>query len=81
KGKRVAVRELELRRPAERVDEQMRAWRGPPGEEKVWRSRGAIRLCIGHNTGSEKLVRAAAWLTSRLGSVCHAVYVEAPALH
>ncbi|STK38075.1 two-component sensor kinase [Escherichia coli] len=59
----------------------MRAWRGHPGEEKVWHTRDAILLCIGHNTGSEKLVRAAARLASRLGSVWHAVYVETPALH
>lgn len=59
----------------------MRAWRGRPGEEKVWHTRDAILLCIGHNTGSEKLVRAAARLAARLGSVWHAVYVETPALH
>ncbi|MEG0263747.1 MAG: two-component system sensor histidine kinase KdpD, partial [Citrobacter sp.] len=47
----------------------------------VWHTRDAILLCIGHNTGSEKLVRAAARLAARLGSVWHAVYVETPALH
>ncbi|EIR1699135.1 DUF4118 domain-containing protein [Escherichia coli] len=81
KGNLIALRELALRRTADRVDEQMRAWRGHPGEEKVWHTRDAILLCIGHNTGSEKLVRAAARLASRLGSVWHAVYVEPPALH
>ncbi len=45
---------------------------------KVWHTRDAILLCIGHNTGSEKLVRAAARLAARLGSVWHAVYVETP---
>ncbi|HAH0865668.1 TPA: hypothetical protein GFY00_04690 [Escherichia coli] len=81
KGNLIALRELALRRTADRVDEQMRAWRGHPGEEKVWHTSDAILLCIGHNTGSEKLVRAAARLASRLGSVWHAVYVETPALH
>lgn len=81
KGNLIALRELALRRTADRVDEQMRAWRGQPGEEKVWHTRDAILLCIGHNTGSEKLVRAAARLAARLGSVWHAVYVETPALH
>ncbi|EFA0089111.1 sensor histidine kinase [Escherichia coli] len=65
KGNLIALRELALRRTADRVDEQMRAWRGHPGEEKVWHTRDAILLCIGHNTGSEKLVRAAARLASR----------------
>ncbi|WP_436857084.1 two-component system sensor histidine kinase KdpD [Citrobacter tructae] len=81
KGNLIALRELALRRTADRVDDQMRAWRGHPGEEKVWHTRDAILLCIGHNTGSEKLVRTAARLASRLGSVWHAVYVETPALH
>lgn len=80
KGNLIALRELALRRTADRVDEQMRAWRGHL-VKKVWHTRDAILLCIGHNTGSEKLVRAAARLASRLGSVWHAVYVETPALH
>ena len=81
KGNLIALRELALRRTADRVDEQMRAWRDRQGQEKVWHTRDAILLCIGHNTGSEKLVRAAARLAARLGSVWHAVYVETPALH
>ena len=81
KGNLIALREMALRRTADRVDDQMRAWRGHPGEEKVWHTRDAILLCIGHNTGSEKLVRTAARLASRLGSVWHAVYVETPTLH
>ncbi|QMI04541.1 two-component system sensor histidine kinase KdpD [Citrobacter sp. RHB25-C09] len=81
KGNLIALREMALRRTADRVDDQMRAWRGHPGEEKVWHTRDAILLCIGHNTGSEKLVRTAARLASRLGIVWHAVYVETPTLH
>ena len=55
KGNLIALRELALRRTADRVDEQMRAWRDRQGQEKVWHTRDAILLCIGHNTGSEKL--------------------------
>ncbi len=65
KGNLIALRELALRRTADRVDEQMRAWRDRQGQEKVWHTRDAILLCIGHNTGSEKLVRAAARLAAR----------------
>ncbi len=67
KGNLIALRELALRRTADRVDEQMRA-RAAAGGEKVWHTRDAILLCIGHNTGSEKLVRAAARLAARPGS-------------
>lgn len=81
KGNLIALRELALRRTADRVDDQMRAWRDNPGEEKVWHTRDAILLCIGRGSGNEKLVRAAARLAAKLGSVWHAVYVETPRLH
>ena len=81
KGNLIALRELALRRTADRVDSQMRAWRERQGEEKVWHTRDAILLCIGHNAGTEKLVRTAARLAAKLGSVWHAVYVETPTLH
>src|SRR5471030_2106877 len=41
----------------------------------------ALRLCIGHGGGNEKLVRVASRLAARLGCVWHAVYVETPRLH
>ncbi|AYN27102.1 two-component system sensor histidine kinase KdbD [Buttiauxella sp. 3AFRM03] len=81
KGNLIALRELALRRTADRVDDQMRAWRDNQGEEKVWHTRDAILLCIGHSSGNEKLVRTAARLAAKLGSIWHAVYVETPQLH
>ncbi|ELY2731840.1 two-component system sensor histidine kinase KdpD [Cronobacter sakazakii] len=81
KGNLIALRELALRRTADRVDDQMRAWRDRQGQEKVWHTRDAILLCIGQGAGNEKLVRTAARLAARLGSVWHAVSVETPRLH
>ena len=81
KGNLIALRELALRRTADRVDDQMRAWRDQQGQEKVWHTRDAILLCIGHGSGNEKLVRTAARLAAKFGSVWHAVYVETPELH
>ncbi|ERK11736.1 MAG: two-component system sensor histidine kinase KdpD [Pantoea sp.] len=81
KGNLFALRELALRRTADRVDDQMRAWRDQQGRDKVWHTRDAILLCIGDDTGSEKLVRTAARLAARLGSEWHAVYVETPRLN
>ncbi|WP_024557157.1 two-component system sensor histidine kinase KdpD [Franconibacter pulveris 1160] len=81
KGNLIALRELALRRTADRVDEQMRVWRDNQGLEKVWHTRDAILLCIGHGSGNEKLVRTAARLAAKLGSAWHAVYVETPRLH
>jgi len=81
KGNLIALRELALRRTADRVDFQMRAWRDRLGDEKVWHTRDAILLCVGHGQGNEKLIRTAARLAAKLGSVWHAVYVETPSLH
>ncbi|VTP60924.1 Sensor protein KdpD [Serratia rubidaea] len=78
KGNLIALRELALRRTADRVDDQMRAFRDTQGREKVWHTRDSILLCVGHNSGSEKLVRIAARLAARLGCHWHAVYVETP---
>ncbi|AWH88447.1 two-component system sensor histidine kinase KdpD [Limnobaculum parvum] len=81
KGNLIALRELALRRTADRVDEQMQAYRKSGEKERVWHTRDAILLCIGRHSGSDKLVRAAARLAAKLGCIWHAVYVETPRLH
>ncbi|MEY8769357.1 two-component system sensor histidine kinase KdpD [Erwinia sp. ACCC 02193] len=78
KGNLIALRELALRRTADRVDNQMQAWRDGRGRDKVWHTRDAVLLCVGYDEGSEKLVRTAARLAARLGSEWHAVCVETP---
>lgn len=76
KGNLIALRELALRRTADRVDNQMQAWRDRRGRDKVWHTRDAVLLCVGYEEGSEKLVRTAARLAARLGSEWHAICVE-----
>lgn len=82
KGNLFALRELALRRTAERVDDQIRSWRdGQRHEEKVWHTHDAILLCLSGRRGSEKLVRVAARLATRLGCEWHAITVETPSLY
>lgn len=81
KGNLIALRELALRRTVDRVDGQMREFRDGKGQAPVWHTRDGLLLCVGHNQGNEKLVRAAARLAAKFGSVWHAVYVETPKLH
>ncbi|MDE9482118.1 two-component system sensor histidine kinase KdpD [Xenorhabdus bovienii] len=81
KGNLIALRELALRRTADRVDDQMRAFRDTRGKEPVWHTRDNLLLCIGCNAGNEKLIRTAARLAAKLGCEWHAVYVETPKLH
>ncbi|WFQ81168.1 two-component system sensor histidine kinase KdpD [Xenorhabdus sp. SF857] len=81
KGNLIALRELALRRTADRVDDQMRAFRDTRGKEPVWHTQENLLLCIGYNAGNEKLVRKAARLAAKLNCSWHAVYVETPRLH
>ncbi|MEC5215983.1 two-component system sensor histidine kinase KdpD [Actimicrobium sp. GrIS 1.19] len=76
KGNLIALRELALRRTANRVDADVRAWRHAESIQRVWETRDALLVCIGPRPGSEKIVRAAARLADRLNADWHAVYVE-----
>lgn len=81
-GNLYALRELALRRTADRVDDQIKIWRDTRGrEEKVWHTRDAILLCIGAGSGNEKLVRVAARLAAKLDCEWHAITVETPTLY
>ena len=80
KGNLLALRELALRRTADRVDTDMLSYRRGLKTMAVWPAREALLACVGPGAQGEKLVRAAARLASQLGAPWHAVYVETPAL-
>jgi two-component system sensor histidine kinase KdpD len=80
KGNLIALRELALRRTADRVDDQMRAYRVDEAIRAVWQTRESLLVCIGPRPGSEKLVRNAARLARELEVEWHAIYVETPSL-
>ena len=80
KGNLLALRELALRRTADRVDVDMLGYRRGLKSAAVWPAREALLACVGPGGQSEKLVRAAARLAAQLGAPWHAVYVETPAL-
>ncbi|MEO8005993.1 MAG: two-component system sensor histidine kinase KdpD [Betaproteobacteria bacterium] len=80
KGNLIALRELALRRTADRVDDQMLAYRHDESIGPVWATRESLLACIGPEPGAEKLVRSAARLARQLGVEWHAVYVETPKL-
>ncbi len=79
KGNLLALRELALRRTADRVDVDMLSYRRGLKSAAVWPAREALLACIGPGGQGEKLVRAAARLAAQLGAPWHAVYVETPA--
>jgi two-component system sensor histidine kinase KdpD len=80
KGNLIALRELALRRTADRVDSQMRAYRADRAIANVWQARERLIVCIGPGPAGDKLVRSAARLASDLKADWIAVYVETPAL-
>jgi two-component system sensor histidine kinase KdpD len=76
KGNLLALRELALRRTADRVDGEMQAYRGHSSIEAVWPNRGSLLACIGSNEQGEKIVRSCARLAAQLGVSWHAIHVE-----
>jgi two-component system sensor histidine kinase KdpD len=80
KGNLMALRELALRRTADRVEGDVQAYRVNKSIESVWKTAAALLTCIGPDPGSERVVRAAARLASQLNTDWHAIYVETPDL-
>jgi two-component system sensor histidine kinase KdpD len=80
KGNLIALRELALRRTADRVDDQMLAYRHDEAIRTVWHTRESLLASVGPEPGAEKLVRSTARLAKQLEVEWHAVYVETPRL-
>ena len=80
KGNLIALRELALRRTAERIGDDVRAYRVEQAIAPVWKTDGALLACVGPRDGAEHVVRNCARLAGQLDCAWHAVYVETPAL-
>ncbi|MBP9805601.1 MAG: DUF4118 domain-containing protein [Candidatus Accumulibacter sp.] len=76
KGNLIALRELALRRTADRVDDEMLAYRRETAVATVWQTRDALLVSIGPGAGAERLVRTGARLAGRLEAPWHAVHVD-----
>ncbi|MFN8447670.1 MAG: sensor histidine kinase KdpD [Anaerolineae bacterium] len=78
RGNLMALRELALRRTAERVDSEMQVYRHDKAVEPVWPAGERILVCISPSPMAARLVRA----TKRMAAGLHAewitVYVETP---
>ncbi len=78
KGNLMALRELALRRTADRVEDDVQAYRSDKAIERVWKTEDSLLCCIGPGPGGEDLVRSAARLAAQLGVDWTAAYVETP---
>lgn len=79
KGNLIALRELALRRTADRVDEQMQSYRRAKGIKEIWPVSERILVCVGYNPRSIRLIQAARRLAAGLRTDWIAVHVEAHA--
>jgi two-component system sensor histidine kinase KdpD len=79
KGNLIALRELALRRTAERVDVQMQVYMRDHAIPTTWPAAERIMVCIGPNPLSARLVRAARRMAAGLHAEWLAMYVETPA--
>lgn len=77
-GNLLALRELALRRTADRVDEDMRDYRRERAIGEVWPARERLLVGIGGRAGDDALVRQVARLARRLEAEWVVVYVDAP---
>ena len=75
----IALRELALRRTAERVDAEMELYRRAEGVAEPWAVRERILVCIGDPDMGLKLVRSARRMMAGLKAQWIVAHVETPA--
>ncbi|EHP44396.1 osmosensitive K+ channel histidine kinase KdpD [Cupriavidus basilensis OR16] len=80
KGNLIALRELALRRTADRVDDDVRAYRHAESIRPVWRTREAVLACIGTGDDAAQVVKSARRLAGQLDCDWHVVTVATPRL-
>jgi two-component system sensor histidine kinase KdpD len=78
KGNLIALRELALRRTAERVDAQMRVYKTEHGIQRVWAAGERLLVGVSSSPTSARLIRAARRMAGTLHADWIAVYVETP---
>jgi two-component system sensor histidine kinase KdpD len=78
KGNLIALRELALRRTAERVDAQMRGYMAEQGIRETWATGERLLVCIGPSASAARLVRATRRMAARVHAEWFAVHVETP---
>jgi two-component system sensor histidine kinase KdpD len=78
KGNLIALRELALRKVAERVDAQMASYRREHKIEGTWAVSERLLVCVGPSPMSPRLVRATRRLAAGLRAPWVAVHVDSP---
>jgi two-component system, OmpR family, sensor histidine kinase KdpD len=77
-GNLTALREVAMRRAAERVDFQMRAYMRTRAIRGPWPASERLLVCISPGPNGERLIHAGRRLANHLGAEWFALYVETP---
>jgi two-component system sensor histidine kinase KdpD len=77
-GNLTALRELSMRRAAERVDDQMQGYMQTRAIPGPWPATERLLVCVSPSSLGERLVRAARRLADELNADWLAIYVETP---
>jgi two-component system sensor histidine kinase KdpD len=80
KGNLIALRELALRRTADRIEDDVRAYRVEKSIDAIWKTGASLLACVGPRPGCDHVVRSTARLAGQLGTEWHAIYIETPSL-
>jgi two-component system sensor histidine kinase KdpD len=75
-GNLIALREITLRRAANRVDEQMREYLETYSTPKLWPLMERLLVCISGSPSSERLIRTTRRLAEELKTDWYTLYVE-----
>jgi two-component system sensor histidine kinase KdpD len=78
KGNLIALRELALRRTAERVDQQMEVYRRDHAVVRTWPATETIMVCVNMKPRGPRLIRAARQMAADLHAKWIAMYVQVP---
>ena len=78
KGNLIALREMALRRTAERVDQQMEVYRRDHAVVRTWPATETIMVCVNMKSRGPRLIRAARQMAAGLHAKWLAVYVQIP---
>lgn len=80
RGNLLALRELALRRTAERVEADVQEYREQEGVHETWLTTERILVCISPSPASDRLLRAARRMAAGLRAPWVAAYVEPPGI-
>src|SRR6266436_4117958 len=78
KGNLISLREIALRRVADRVDTDVTSYRVSKSIETVWPTRERLMVCVSAAKTQERLIAEGIRLTQRLQAECLVVHVQVP---